>query len=381
MRAALVLLWLAAVGCAGETFAPDATLTADASTADGGLAPDRGDADASPQDATETPDAGPDAGPEATVDAGPPDGGLAPPAALVRYMTGDPADRAATPTGPALILMGGGPEVDGAFDRWRAWLDGGDVVVLRTSGSDGYNDYLYEDIGGVDSVETLLVTDRALADHPYVEARLRGAEGIFLAGGDQSTYIETWTGTAVQAALQDAWARGAVLGGTSAGLAVLGAVTFDALEGGVGSQTALEDPYGRRMTLGRGFLELPPLARVITDSHFAERDRMGRLAAFVARAMEDGWLEAPIGLGLDERTALVIGPDGAGEVLGRGAVYLLQPTAPPEVCAAGRPLTVRGLQRRRLEAGAIVQLPSGATTEPPLAFDVVEGALSVSDPY
>ncbi|MEM1033029.1 MAG: hypothetical protein AAGN82_21965 [Myxococcota bacterium] len=108
-----------------------------------------------------------------------------PPADLERYLTGADADADVTPLGPGLIVMGGGADVDSAFRWQRDRVAGGDVVVLRTSGSDGYNGYLFDDIGGVDSVETLLVTTRTLANDPWVAARITGAEAVFMAGGDK----------------------------------------------------------------------------------------------------------------------------------------------------------------------------------------------------
>ena len=115
-----------------------------------------------------------------------------PPQELVWYRTGSDDDAGVEPAGPALVLMGGGPDVDEAFQWWNAYINGGDVVVLRTSGSDGYNDYLYHQIGAVNSVETLVVDRRSLADDPYVAYRLQRAEAIFMAGGDQATYLESW---------------------------------------------------------------------------------------------------------------------------------------------------------------------------------------------
>ncbi|MCA9516877.1 MAG: hypothetical protein KC635_18170, partial [Myxococcales bacterium] len=70
-----------------------------------------------------------------------------------------------------------------------------------------------------------------------------------------------------------------------------------------------------------------------------QRDRVGRLVAFVARLATDGGGGAtPVGLGLDEETALVIGPDGAGRVMGEGAVRVVTAPAAPEVCAPGEAL-------------------------------------------
>lgn len=302
-----------------------------------------------------------------------------PPAGLVRYLTGPDADAAVVPSGPGLILMGGGSEPDEAFVWWNTLHGGGDVVVLRTSGSDGYNDYFYSDIGGVDSVETLIVDSRAKANHPYVAWRIEHAEAVFLAGGDQSTYVEFWDGTGVDAALELAYGRGAVLGGTSAGLAVLGDRVFTAENGTVYSDEVLEDPYNTYMRFDDDVLALPLLAGVITDSHFAERDRMGRLVGFVARMRQDGLPQA-LGIGVDESTALLVGPNGVGEVVGSGAVYLVTGGV-PEVCQAGTPLTYSAVARTKLVAGDAVELPSGTTSVTPLSLSVAAGLVSPADPY
>jgi cyanophycinase-like exopeptidase len=76
------------------------------------------------------------------------------------------------------------------------------------------------------------------------------------------------------------------LGGTSAGLAIMGAYSYGAMGGGsLVSEEALKDPMGPAVTLVQDCLQLPPLPprQVITDSHFGKRDRLGRLIAFIAR--------------------------------------------------------------------------------------------------
>ena len=93
-----------------------------------------------------------------------------------------------------LVMMGGGEEVDEAFDQMiaKAGGTGGskvDAVVIRTSGADGYNDYLLEMVG-VDSVESLVIKTRDAANSPRVNAIVAGADLLFIAGGDQSTYIK-----------------------------------------------------------------------------------------------------------------------------------------------------------------------------------------------
>ena len=277
--------------------------------------------------------------------------------------------------------MGGGTDVDAAFTWWKPYLQGGDVVVLRTSGADGYNSYLYSDIGGCDSVETLLVTTPALAADPYVAWTIRHAEGVFLAGGDQATYLTAWKDSPVRDALMEAYGRGAVIGGTSAGCAVLGEWMFAAYNDTVYSDEALADPYNTYMTMERNFLSLPLLQGVLTDTHFVTRDRMGRLVAFLGRVVADGWSAAPIGIGVDEETAIVVGPDGKGTVLGSGAAYVVRPSGPPTTCEAGKPLEYGGLTSTKLVLGDAVTFPGAVTVSPGQPLSASGGVLSPANPY
>ncbi|MDQ3334382.1 MAG: cyanophycinase [Myxococcota bacterium] len=303
-----------------------------------------------------------------------------PPAALTRWLVGDPADRVTDSQG-GIILMGGGADVDAAFAWQRGRIGGGDIVVLRTSGANGYNDYLFAEIGGADSVETLRVDTRALADDPYVRWTLEHAEAIFLAGGDQATYVDAWRGTAVTAAIQTAAARGAVIGGTSAGCAFLGGIVYTGAAGSVYSDEALEDPYNSRMTLVRDVVALPALAGVVTDTHFRARDRMGRLVAFTARIVSDGWAQHPLGIGVDEKTALVIDHAGLGTVIGSGSVYMIAATTAPTTCAPNTPLAWAAIPRFALTPGATVALPAGTTQVAPLSLSATSGALEPANPY
>jgi len=365
LRQGLTLFVALSLGC--DSAAPD---------------PHRGDAGLIDISVDATTDVGP--GDDAGQDAALPDGASTdagtippPPPNLTHWITGSAADRQATPRG-GLILMGGGPEVDEAFRWWIPRIDGGDVVIVRASGSDGYNDYLYRDIGGADSVETLLVDSRALANDPYVAMTVRQAEGIFFAGGDQSRYMRNYEGSALATALADARARGAVIGGTSAGLAILGEHVFAAYEGTVTSDEALADPYRRDVSIDRSFFDSPHLADTITDSHFRDRDRMGRLLVFMARLIQDG-LEAQIrGIGVDERTAMVVDEQGRATVMGRGGVYVVQARHAPAVCQAGTPLTFERVDIHRLRDGDTFDL----LNPPPAAgIEARAGALVPADPY
>jgi len=274
------------------------------------------------------------------------------------YLTGSAADvQRPMPAAPTTVLMGGGPDVDAAFQWMIAKSGGGDVVVIRASGADGYNDYLYAMGGGVDSVETLVIKTRDAADDPFVLERVGRAEIVFIAGGDQSDYIKYWKGTKLHALLDQLRARNVPIGGTSAGLAVLGAFDFAALRGTISSEQALADPYDRRMTLDRGFLVSPGLEGGIVDAHLDTRDRMGRLLSFVARLISDGWIsvDAARGVGVDVETALLI-ESGKARLVGVGVAYFLRPAIAPTLCAPGQPLTFRNIAVQRLTAAGSFDL-------------------------
>ena len=315
---------------------------------------------------------GADPGSSSGTDAEPPPR----PPELEVFVIGDPDDADVRPGGPAAIVMGGGADVDEAFTWQLQYVGGGDVVILRTSGADGYNEYLYTEIGGVDSVETLMVTSQALAGEPYVAWTIAHAEAVFIAGGDQATYLQAWKDTPVEAAIMAVWQRGGVVGGTSAGAAVLGEFIYAAYNDSVIEDEALLDPYNKYMSFERDLLALPPLAGVITDTHFTARRRLCRLIGFVARMVADGWGEPVVGVGVDEETALVVDPAGLATVIGVGKVHLLHSAGAPQQCVAGKTLEYAGLDWYALGPGDSVQLPAAVPKDvPKLTLSASMGAL------
>ena len=139
------------------------------------------------------------------------------------YVVGDTAD-ITTVTLPGTVLMGGAGDNDDALTWMLNRSGGGDIVVLRASGSDGYNDYLYSDLGvAVNSVETIVFNTAAAATDPYVIARIEQAEALLIAGGDQWDYISYWRDTPVETAINYLINEKQVpVGGTSAGMAIQG---------------------------------------------------------------------------------------------------------------------------------------------------------------
>lgn len=256
-------------------------------------------------------------------------------------------------TKPGFALMGGGEDQDAAF-QWMCKLagNGGNFVVLRASGTDAYNPYVRKLCPALSAVETLIVTSREGAAQPLIAETIRKASAVFIAGGSQDNYVNFWRGTPVEDAINAAIQKGVPMGGTSAGLAVLGDYSFAALKDTVKSKEALANPFDEHVTLTRDFLHVPLLEGTITDSHFVARDRMGRLLVFLARIAKDGWTAAPRAIAIDEKTAVLLESDGKARVTGAGTVYFVKAPGLPEKCAPNVPLTYRNLAVYRLSAGA-----------------------------
>ncbi|MFZ3339876.1 MAG: cyanophycinase [Terriglobales bacterium] len=272
------------------------------------------------------------------------------------FRLGNKEDVRVRPSG-GTAMMGGGTDLDEAF-RWLCKKgNGGDFLVVRASGDDDYNDYVNK-LCKLNSVATLILPDRAAAEDPAVAEIMKKAEVIFISGGDQAHYIRAWKGTPVEDAINGHVADGKPIGGTSAGLAVQGEFVYGALgdkpdDNDLASNDVLPNPYFDRVTLVRGFLKIPHLENLLTDSHFAKRDRMGRTLGFLARIMQDGWSKSPREVAVDEKSAVLVEPDGKGTIVGNGkGAYFLRPTRRPDVCKKGQPLTFRKINVYRAAAGA-----------------------------
>ncbi|MFM1908534.1 MAG: hypothetical protein RL459_1336 [Pseudomonadota bacterium] len=339
---------------------------------------------------------------------------------------------------PSFVLMGGGPDVDEGF-RWlikKAGITpatGGRLVVIRATGTDAYNPYIYYSdaslspdtlpvdqwVGGaqmgLSSVETLIIPTRAAANDLRVNQLVARANVVWIAGGDQKNYIEQWKGTALEDTLKAHLVKNTPMGGTSAGLAVMGAFDFAALKGTVTSLQAQANPYNTYMTLDpsplsneTGFISPLAFKNIIFDSHLDERDRMGRLITFMARAVAPngttgcggGYLGETVvrGIGLGVETALLVEGDGAGtytvqrqtnvSTTSTSAAYFVKLKVAPSVCLAGKPLSfpssaafeVQRLDKTgafiNLDASTLPVFSSGTITNGVLSPATRKGAFS-----
>lgn len=283
------------------------------------------------------------------------------------YLLGDRS--AATPgeVQPGLLLMGGGDRNHEAM-RWFMDKAGhGHIVVLRASQGGQIGDEFYNEIGGIQSAETFVFRDREAAYDPTILKAMAEADGIFIAGGNQSRYVRYWRGTPMAAALEKHVRDGKPLGGTSAGLAMLGEYLYGAMDGGsLNTPNALADPLGPDNTIESNFLSIDLLSGVVTDTHFSERDRLGRLIAFVAKAEALAEGRPLLGLGVDEDAAVAVEGDGSARVYatapGAGATVVRGGFEPVQV--EDEPLRLPRVNVIGVGTDSVLHLPSGEVDRP-----------------
>jgi cyanophycinase len=268
----------------------------------------------------------------------------------------------ATPqTKGGLQLEGGGTDQPDAFKWLIDHAGGGDIVIIRASGTDAYNPFIAK-LGQTNSVETIVFHDRSAASDAAVLDRIKHSEAVFLAGGDQGNYIKYWKDTPVEDALNALAARGVPIGGTSAGLAVLSQFSFAALNDSITSKDALADPYSPKITIERDFLDLPYMKDLITDTHFVERDRLGRTLVFLARMLQDGMALPARAIAVDSTTAVLVEADGSASVVGKTTAYFLTAARKATVCQAGAPLSIDDIAVYRVRAGDTFNLKTWTGT-------------------
>ena len=226
-----------------------------------------------------------------------------------------PAARPVEPGAGALVIVGGGGSTPAIWDRFME-LAGGDsaVIVYFPTASAG-------DIDTTDnsslrawrdrnpkSAVIVHTRSRDVANTEAFVAPLRRATGVWFGGGVQSRITDAYLGTKTEEALHDVLRRGGVIGGTSAGAAIMTEVMIT----GVAERSDSTQPM--EATLGRGFGFLPS---AVADQHFSQRRRQPRLVG-VLRSHP-----GLIGFGVDEATALIVHGRRDLEVLGRGRVNVI----------------------------------------------------------
>jgi cyanophycinase len=198
----------------------------------------------------------------------------------------------------------------------------------------------------------MVLLNRAQADSSAAERSINRATGIWFAGGDQSRLTAVLGGTAALRAMQERYRAGAVVGGTSAGAAIMSDSMITGNQKPPGDTTGY---YGDEYpAIARHRVQVVPglgfLSSAIVDQHFIRRERQNRLLSVI--------LERPkfLGVGIDEGTALEVRPDGSWRVLGQSAVLIYDARRAQITPPSRRLLGASGLQ--------VYLIPSGGSFDP-----------------
>jgi cyanophycinase len=297
------------------------------------------------------------------------------------FVIGDENAHTPDPVSGGLLLSGGGDWNYEAFRWFTAHAGHGHIVVLRASGTTESQDEFYNNVKGLLSVRTFLFTDRKAASDPRVLAAVKAADGIFIAGGDQSNYVRMWRGTPLNELLDAHVASGKPLGGTSAGLAVQGPWLYGSMDGGsITSAEAMADPLGKAVTIEGDFLHTEVLSKIFTDSHFDARARLGRLFAFLAKTHTLDPQRALAGLGIAENAAMTVEPDGTARfyatVPGKQA-WLVQPEEFGTL-EAGKPLNLKNVRVTGIGPGSTFNVRTLEVGKPEFVrnYDIANGQIT-----
>jgi cyanophycinase len=187
---------------------------------------------------------------------------------------------------------------------------------------------------------------RKQCEDPEELSILEKATGIFLTGGSQLRLGTMLGGTAGAKTIRILNERGVHVAGTSAGAAFLSEHMIAYGEEG-------STPRGGIVTLAPG---LGLTNRIVVDQHFRERDRLGRLLTAIA------FNPFAVGVGLDENTAAFIAPDETLEVVGSGAVTIVDPSrieySSLDVAKMGDPVSLLGVTLHVVIRGGVFNLHS-----------------------
>ncbi len=293
------------------------------------------------------------------------------PSFLFFSCAGPPREMSARPLGH-LFIVGGGDRDEPLMRRFieLAAASGSGRIVVFTMASGVPLEVGPETVaeltalGAADVVYHQLSRDEALA--PGSPALLDGAGGIWFSGGDQSRLTTALLDTPLHARIDELYRSGAVIGGTSAGAAVMSEVMITGDEkrrpsDGREWSTIEAD----NVVTARGFGFLPG---VIVDQHFVARRRHNRLLSLVLENL------ALIGLGIEESTAVLVRPDGRFEVLGANQVLVYDARRASTTRTLSGRLGALGMTLHVLVAGDVYDPASGAVTPAASASPAKEAA-------
>lgn len=263
-----------------------------------------------------------------------------------------------------LLLLGGGSETtngwsDSAFLWALSQVNSKKVVVISYDAPTSYIKDRFKTLGAA-YTRNFQINSVSTANLQSTYDTLISYDIIFLKGGDQKNYYLTYKNTKTLEALQWVYNNGGLLAGTSAGTAILSSISFTAENGSVYPDECIQNPQLSYIVLKNDFLSTLP--DYIFDSHFIERGRLARLAAFMANwYFNHGALIK--GIGVDDKTAIGISSNGIGHVMGTAAVAILENinTSNPYGAMPGM-LRANAIKYRQLIHGCNYNFNTGVVT-------------------
>lgn len=271
--------------------------------------------------------------------------------------------------GSVLLVGGGGEDYNDWSDVPYRWLvdhaPNKKVLVMHYSTTSTFMPSYFVSLGAVSSTN-LVISSLAVANDSANYRTILEYDGIFLRGGDQWQYVNRWKGTLVEKAIKEVYQRGGVVGGSSAGEAVLSQVIFDARITSTSPQSALRNPLSSGITFTEDFLGFVP--GILADTHFYERGRLGRLLAMLAVYKTQQGKEIT-GVGVDYNTAMGVTSDGVGEVMGAGTVTIFRFTPNSSyVLETAKPLSMTNVRFDQLTKGFKFNIITGEIIPPVTAL-------------
>jgi cyanophycinase len=257
-----------------------------------------------------------------------------------------------------LFIVGGGPQPDSLVQRFIDLAGGkkAKIVVFAMASSDGKEsgEEKVEDLRKLGAEAHNYFINQEEANTDSMVKNMQGVTGVWFGGGDQVLLTKALLGTRVEKAIHERYDAGAVVGGTSAGAAVMSNPMLTGEERHPGGVRPPSDTTQHYMTIARDNTELVPgfgmIKGALIDQHFLRRRRHNR---FISAVLDT---PAHLGVGIDESTALIVYPDGHWSVFGESAASVYD-ARHAKITSAGSP--VLG------ETGLILSvLPSGSSYYP-----------------
>ena len=222
-----------------------------------------------------------------------------------------------------LLIVGGGERTDEIMQKFIQLAGGKDAVVvvfpMASTEPEDVGPYYVKQLNGLGVKRAFYLNiNAAQANEDSTVAKLKDVTGVFYSGGDQVLQTKALLHTKTQAKVMDLYNNGAVIGGTSAGAAVMSKVMI------TGDELINKDSSNSFHTLLKDNVEVKEgfgfVTEAIVDQHFVVRKRHNRL---ISRLLQQPDL---LGIAIDEATCIVVNPNRTFDVIGESVVFVYDPT-------------------------------------------------------